>query len=72
MRLPTELNLEHIEDYIRFFWDENGFAPTVREIGKGCGYDSTATVQHYLDQLREQGRISWQSGRARTIRLASG
>ena len=39
-----------IENYI----DLNGYPPTVREIGKGIGLRSTATVHGYLNGLEQK------------------
>ncbi len=36
---------------------ENGYAPSVREIGKAVGLKSTATVHNYLAKLAEKGYI---------------
>lgn len=56
--------LRFIEKYIT----ENGYPPTVREIGKGVGLNSTATVQRYLMQLEERGYIERKNS-ARAIRI---
>jgi len=48
---------ERILAYIRHFFDERGYAPTVRDILKGCGLSSTAVVQHHLNVLEREGRI---------------
>jgi repressor LexA len=45
--------LDFIESYTR----DNGFPPTVREIGEGIGISSPSTVQGYLDRLGEAGYI---------------
>ena len=36
---------------------EDGYPPSVREIGKAVGLNSTATVHGYLAKLREKGYI---------------
>ena len=36
---------------------ENGYPPSVREIGKSVGLSSTATVHSYLNKLEEKGYI---------------
>lgn len=56
--------LKFIEKYIT----ENGYPPTVREIGKGVGLNSTATVQNYLIQLEERGYIERKNS-ARAIKI---
>jgi repressor LexA len=62
---------EHIIEYIHVFFDEHGYAPTVRDILKGCGISSTAVVQHHLDVLQRDGRIQRDPEVFRSIRLAN-
>jgi len=57
--------LRFIEKYIT----ENGYPPTVREIGKGVGLNSTATVQRYLIQLEERGYIERKNLLPRAIKI---
>ena len=45
--------LKFIEDQVM----ENGYPPSVREIGKAIGLSSTATVHAYLSKLEKQGFI---------------
>ena len=47
----------------------NGFAPSVREICKAVGLNSTATVQGYLKTLEERGYVKKENQKGRTIRL---
>ena len=51
---------------------ENGFPPSVREIGKATGLSSTATVHAYLASLTEQGYISKHNNKGRTLKLLKG
>jgi repressor LexA len=60
---------EHIIKYIHEFFEERGYAPTVRDILKGCGISSTAVVQHHLDVLQREGRIHRDPEIFRSIRL---
>ncbi len=46
-----------------------GYAPSVREICKVVGLNSTATVQGYLKTLEERGFIKKESKKGRTLRL---
>ena len=47
-----------ILDFIRDFTAENGFAPSVREIGTAVGLQSTASVSYHLRQLQAKGLLS--------------
>ncbi len=48
---------------------ENGYAPSVREIGKAVGLKSTATVHGYLARLSEEGFIKKENNKGRTLKL---
>src|SRR5690554_6888163 len=56
---------EYIVDYI----NDNGYAPSVREIGRGVGLKSTSTVYGHLKRLVNQNRIEMTEGKRRAIRL---
>ena len=43
----SQLILEFVNQFIH----ENGFAPSVREIGTAVGLSSTASVSYHLQQL---------------------
>ena len=47
-----------ILEFVNSFMQENGFAPSVREIGAAVGLNSTASVSYHLQQL-QQCRIRW-------------
>ena len=56
---PEDLNTREraILKYIEKETQENGYAPSVREIGKKVGLRSTATVHGYIARLTELGYI---------------
>ena len=57
---------------LRFITKEiknNGYAPSVREIGKAVGLSSTATVHCYLKKLEELGYIKKETQKGRTLRI---
>ncbi len=45
---------------IRYF-KENGYAPTIREIGECVGLSSTFTIKYYLDSLERKKKIKRRS-----------
>jgi repressor LexA len=59
--------LEFIEGWI----DTHGFSPTVREISHNYKTTVNGMVCH-LKALRRKGRITWQEGQSRTIRVVRG
>ena len=48
---------QQILDFIRDFTAENGFAPSVREIGAAVGLRSTASVSYHLRQMQSKGLL---------------
>ena len=55
--------------FIRTFTEKHGYPPTMREIGKGVGLRSSATVHWHIQQLVARGLISYVRGSPRTIRV---
>ena len=53
---------------VRYVMD-NGFAPTVREIGAAVGLKSTSTVYGHLWKLEIEGKIVVKGNSPRAIRL---
>ena len=56
--MRNEEKLIKVMDYIRKFSEENGYTPSVREIGKECGIKSTATVHSYIERLQSKGYLN--------------
>ncbi len=61
---------ERILQFIEKFLAKRDYAPTVRDILKGCGISSTAVVQYHLNILEKQGRIHRDPEIFRSIRLS--
>lgn len=51
------------------FHNQNGYPPSIREIGRLAGITSTSVVNYYLDQLEEAGFIERDRNVSRGIRL---
>lgn len=60
---------ELILDYVNRFVQENGYSPSVREIGAAVGLNSTASVSYHLKALQEKGALAMPAvkGRKRAI-----
>lgn len=73
MRKPSPSNMtrQNILRFIRNFIAEKGYAPTVRDILKGCNISSTAVVQHHLNVLEREGYIHRDPEVFRSIQLAN-
>lgn len=68
---PSELTSRQrrILEFITAFTADNGYAPTIREIGDGVGLASTQPVHLHLEQLRDRGLVTWRAHSPRTIRV---
>ncbi|MBO5317658.1 MAG: transcriptional repressor LexA [Oscillospiraceae bacterium] len=54
-----------ILDFVNQFVQENGYAPSVREIGAAVGLSSTASVSYHLQQLQAKGLLLAPGGKGR-------
>ena len=62
--MPRKSNkAEEIMDYVNRFALENGYAPSVREIGAAVGLRSTASVSYHLNQLQQKGMLQGPGGK---------
>lgn len=66
----TERDIE-VWNFIASFVEDNGYPPTVREIGEGVGMSSPGTVHSHLMNLQAWGYISRIAGSPRTIKLVN-
>jgi repressor LexA len=55
--------------FLEKFQAENGFPPSIREIGENTDISSTSVVNYYLNQLEEMRYIERESNVSRGIRL---
>ena len=65
----TSNKAQLIVDYVNQFVQENGYSPSVREIGAAVGLRSTASVSYHLQALQEKGLLQspGAKGRKRAI-----
>ena len=73
MMARTSNKAQLILEFVNGFIQENGFAPSVREIGAAVGLKSTASVSYHLNQLQEKGLLQSPGvkGRKRAIATAA-
>lgn len=57
--------LHLLSDFIK----EKGYSPTLKEMRDLRGYRSTSPIQRQLERLQEEGYISNEYNRARTIKI---
>lgn len=58
-------------DYLVKAINENGYAPSVRDIGAELGIKSTSSVHLYLHNLESKGFIEQDAGKKRTLRICA-
>ncbi len=58
---------EWIKDYLKEFQH----SPSIRQMVEAMGLKSPAPIQSRLKHLQEKGYISWQGGKARTLKILS-
>jgi repressor LexA len=61
---------EAMLEFITSFIDENGYPPTIREIGKACGISSTSVVNYNLNKLEREGLLARDREVSRGLRLS--
>ena len=59
----TSNKAQLIVDYVNQFIQENGYSPSVREIGAAVGLRSTASVSYHLQQLQAKGMLQNSGGK---------
>ncbi len=67
----TSNKAELILEFVNAFVQENGFAPSVREIGAAVGLRSTASVSYHLQQLQEKGLLHGPGGKGKKRALVA-
>ena len=68
----TSNKAQLIIDYVNQFIQENGYSPSVREIGAAVGLRSTASVSYHLQALQEKGLIQAPEAKGRKRALVTG
>lgn len=54
---------------IKKFQNKNGYPPTIRELCVVLGKTSPATVKTRIDKLKQLGKITYEPGKFRTIKI---
>ena len=68
----TSNKAEEIMDYVNQFIQENGYSPSVREIGAAVGLRSTASVSYHLQALQDKGLLQSPGAKGRKRALVTG
>ncbi len=68
----TSNKAKEIMDYVNQFIQENGYSPSVREIGAAVGLRSTASVSYHLQALQDKGLLQSPGAKGRKRALVTG
>ena len=68
----TSNKADLILDYVNQFIQENGYAPSIREIGEAVGLRSTASVSYHLRQLQDKGLLQSPGSKGRKRAISTG
>ena len=68
----TSDKADQIMKFVNTFIQENGYSPSVREIGAAVGLRSTASVSYHLQALQEKGLIQAPGAKGRKRALVTG
>ena len=66
---PMSKRQQNILQFTRGYMDEHGRPPTIREIGKAVGINSTSVVNYNLGKLEEKGYLDRDPDVSRGLRL---
>jgi repressor LexA len=66
--MPRTTNTrENILDFIKAFRQTKGYSPSVREVARHCGVKSPSVVQYHLNHLEQDGLITKDKDRSRSV-----
>ncbi len=68
----TSNKADMIMDYVNHFIQENGYAPSVREIGAAVGLRSTASVSYHIQALQNKGLLQAPEAKGRKRSIVTG
>ena len=49
---------EKIYDFIKIYYNQHGYVPSIREIQHGVGSGSSATIHYHIQKLIGEGRLA--------------
>ena len=69
-RCASEKRCNEVYAFITEYVARNGYSPTFREVGDAIGIRSSSTISRYIHRLVDEGRISTDESKPRTIAAA--
>ena len=70
-RSTSDKRCDEVFAYITEYVARNGYSPTFREVGEAVGIRSSSTISRYIHRLVDEGRISIDESKPRTLSTAS-
>lgn len=67
--ISMDEKLNKVLSYINSYIADNGFPPSVREIGRGLSIKSTATTYCYLEKLKQKGYLKKTKSKNRALEI---
>jgi len=71
MIIPLTKRQKEILDFIGYFIDKNGYAPTIKEMQKKIHLSSASTIHQHIQALTSKGYLKKIANLARAIRLVN-
>lgn len=68
-RCAPEQRCNEVYAFITEYVARNGYSPTFREVGDAVGIRSPATISRYIHMLVDEGRISIDESKPRTMMM---
>ena len=68
----TSNKAEQILNYVNQFIQQNGYSPSVREIGVAVGLRSTASVSYHIQALQSKGLLQAPEAKGRKRSIVTG
>lgn len=60
---------DQLLDYLRIYTDNHGYPPSTREMTTALGFRSVESIHRLLRSLKEDGKVTWEPRKARTLRI---
>ena len=60
---------KQLKDFIALYWEENGYAPSFREMKDGIGCSSTSEIDRLVSGLEAGGHVQTIPGKKRSIKV---
>lgn len=56
-------------EFLRSYTERRGYPPSTREMTEALGFRSVESIHRLLRTLREDGKVTWEPRKARTLRI---